>query len=163
MNKWQEKGAKEKGRTRGQPVPPENRAKTLLEIDFLEAEPGLREVEWCREKKLWSRLGVRRPDRHFHRQWPVLKSDFTRSSWYLQVTGGRWVKSALLPSHYTFLRVYVCKLLPRRDALLQRVQLSYPNTGQNQVKPIFHHTQLSSQEQVIAVMQFHSRNSLGSE
>lgn len=42
MNKWQEKGAKEKGRT-DQPIPPENRAKTLLEIDFLEAEPGLRE------------------------------------------------------------------------------------------------------------------------
>lgn len=44
MNKWQEKGAKEKGRTRDQPIPTENRAKTLLEINFLEAEPELKEV-----------------------------------------------------------------------------------------------------------------------
>lgn len=40
--------------TADQSIPSENRAKTLSEIDFLEAEPGLREVTRCEKRKPWS-------------------------------------------------------------------------------------------------------------
>lgn len=55
MNKWPAERGEQKRKEReilyertnqatDQSIPPENRAKTLLEIYFLEAEPGLREV-----------------------------------------------------------------------------------------------------------------------
>lgn len=40
--------------TADQSIPSENRATTLSEIDFLEAEPGLREVTRCKKRKPWS-------------------------------------------------------------------------------------------------------------